>query len=388
MAKAASAVQDGDGIAALTVMNLTANGDLTMLGRNVKSRDAASVGPFGAAFGEGTTAGEYGAAFGANTEAGYAGAAFGYNTVAGDFGAAFGVDTTADRYGAAFGYGTTAGDYGAAFGAYTTAGDYGFSAGRDAHGSAGSFVFADSAPVAFNRTNSPNSFNVRAAGGVHFLIGTNWLTATNDAQTNLVLTVAGSPVLTEETDPTAVLADGTRPMTGSLDMGGNEVTGIGGEGGLLNLGHDMGRGGDFGLTYEGTEIATVVPVDGTNFYFYGNRAVSIIEGAMYVGDVLDTESGSDLVRIDTTSIGGWGSQIAFEEGFIEGIGSWYGDLTFYNNEGETNTVDFSNVSVSGLENRVIANGDATMYWAVVDSTQLVFIANGVTNVVDPDITTP
>jgi hypothetical protein len=246
---------------------LTLTGDSVTLARDVKSRDAASVGEYGAAFGDSTTAGYAGAAFGAGTTAGNFGAAFGYGTSAGDYGFAAGAgtsagyagfaagsgasagdygfaageDTSADFAGFAAGAGTSAGDYGfaagagtlayeygAAFGESTTAGEFGFSAGRDAHGTTGSFVFADSAPVAFNRTNSPNSFSVRAAGGAHFLIGTNWLAATNDAQTNLVLTVAGSPVLTEETDPTAVLADGTRPMTGSLDMGGNEVTGIGG----------------------------------------------------------------------------------------------------------------------------------------------------------------
>jgi hypothetical protein len=44
----------------------------------------------------------------------------------------------------------------------------------------------------FNRTNIPDSFSLRVAGGAHFLIGTNWLTATNDAQTNLVLSVPGT----------------------------------------------------------------------------------------------------------------------------------------------------------------------------------------------------
>jgi hypothetical protein len=169
-------------------------GNVVTLARDIKSRDAVSVGVAGAAFGNSTTAGLAGAAFGDGTTAGDYGAAFGVGTTAGDYGAAFGDGTTAGDYGAAFGYGTTAGFAGAAFGAGTTAGDngaafgvgttagfagaafgvgttagkYGFSAGRYAHGSTGSFVFADSAPVAFDRTNSPNSFSVRAAGGTYF----------------------------------------------------------------------------------------------------------------------------------------------------------------------------------------------------------------------------
>lgn len=106
-------------------------GDIVTLARDVKSRNAASVG---------------------------------------ECGAAFGYDTTAENYGAAFGYGTTAGDWG-------------FSAGRNAHGSTGSFVFADSAPVAFDRTESTNSFSVRAAGGTYF--DTPLFTVTGDVGLNV-----------------------------------------------------------------------------------------------------------------------------------------------------------------------------------------------------------
>jgi hypothetical protein len=134
-ASATNALLDLAGTRAMT-------GDVVTLARDVKSRDAASVGEYGAAFGEGTTAGYAGAAFGAGTTAGH--------------------------YGAAFGEGTTAGNYGAAFGENTTAGKLGFSAGRYAHGTTGSFVFADSASDVFDRTNSPNSFSVRAAGGTYF----------------------------------------------------------------------------------------------------------------------------------------------------------------------------------------------------------------------------
>jgi hypothetical protein len=155
--------------------------DVVTLARDVKSRDAVGVGEYGAAFGYsttagyagaafgyGTTAGEFGAAFGSGTTAENYGAAFGDSTAAGEGGAAFGSYTTAGDYGFAAGYGASAGSYGFAAGESTTAGEHGFSAGRDAHGTTGSFVFADSAPVAFDRTNSPNSFSVRAAGGTYF----------------------------------------------------------------------------------------------------------------------------------------------------------------------------------------------------------------------------
>jgi hypothetical protein len=160
-ASATNALLDLAGTRAMT-------GDVVTLARDVKSRDAASVGEYGAAFGVDTTAGYAGAAFGADTTAGEYGAAFGEGTTAGYAGAAFGAGTTAGHYGAAFGSGTTAGNSGAAFGENTTAGKLGFSAGRYAHGTTGSFVFADSASDVFDRTNSPNSFSVRAAGGTYF----------------------------------------------------------------------------------------------------------------------------------------------------------------------------------------------------------------------------
>ena len=155
--KAASAVQSGDSIAALTVTNLTANGNLTILGRDVKSRDAVSVGPYGAAFGSGTSANDYGFAAGNSTSAG-------------DGGFAAGSSTSAGTAGFAAGSGTSAGECGFAAGFDTTAGDFGFAAGRAAKGALGSFVFADNSTggTSFNRTNRPNEFSARAAGGVYF----------------------------------------------------------------------------------------------------------------------------------------------------------------------------------------------------------------------------
>jgi hypothetical protein len=65
----------------------------------------------------------------------------------------------------------------------TTAGPCGFAAGRAAKGALGSFVFADySSGTPFNRTNRPNEFSARAAGGVYFdtpeLVVTGAVTAT------------------------------------------------------------------------------------------------------------------------------------------------------------------------------------------------------------------
>jgi hypothetical protein len=114
---------------------------------------------------------------------------------------------SAGKYGAAFGAGTTAGDYGAAFGVGTTAGKYGFSAGRYAHGSTGSFVFADSAPVAFDRTNSPNSFSVRAAGGTYF--DTPLFTVTGEVAVESNLVVGNGQVFLNSSGTSWLQLDGT-----------------------------------------------------------------------------------------------------------------------------------------------------------------------------------
>jgi hypothetical protein len=148
----------------------TMTGDFVTLARDVKSRDAVSVGFAGAAFGYGTTAGEYGAAFGDDTTAGEYGAAFGYGTSAGVAGLASGLETSAGNYGFAAGESTSAGYAGFAAGAGSSAGNYGFAVGAAAKGADGSFIFADNSAggMPFNRTNSPNSFSVRAAGGTYF----------------------------------------------------------------------------------------------------------------------------------------------------------------------------------------------------------------------------
>lgn len=45
-------------------------------------------------------------------------------------------------------------------------------------------------------------------------------------------------------------------------------------------------------------------------------------------------------------------------------------------------------SISTIDGAAITLGiNSTSYWAIVDTTQLVFIAGTVTNVIDPDITT-
>ncbi len=115
-----------------------------------------SADDYGFAAGEGTTAGDFGFAAGAGTSAGYAGFAAGSSTYAGEYGFAAGSETSA-------------GDFGFAAGEGASAGYAGFAAGRAAKGALGSFVFADySSGTPFNRTNRPNEFSARAAGGVYF----------------------------------------------------------------------------------------------------------------------------------------------------------------------------------------------------------------------------
>jgi hypothetical protein len=119
-------------------------------------------------------------------------------------------------------------------------GEYGFSAGRDAHGTTGSFVFADSAPVAFDRTNSPNSFSVRAAGGTYFDGGTgdgslaefvathtNSLQITNSEIARLEL-VAGDNVLLSHVVDSATSSSVVRVSASSAIEGPQGPPGVGG----------------------------------------------------------------------------------------------------------------------------------------------------------------
>jgi hypothetical protein len=92
------------------------------------------------------------------------------STNLGEYGFAAGIGTSAGQSGFAAGASTSAGKYGFAAGASTSAGQYGFAAGAVAKGAGGSFVFADNSAggTPFNRTNRPNEFSARAAGGVYF----------------------------------------------------------------------------------------------------------------------------------------------------------------------------------------------------------------------------
>jgi hypothetical protein len=155
-----------------------------VLGTSIRGYGATTnVGPYGFAAGAGTSAGDYGFAAGGDTSAGYYSFAAGAGTSAGDYGFAAGAYTHAGNYGFAAGENTSAGDWGFAAGAYThagtagfaagegtSAGDYGFAVGWVAKGADGSFVFADSSAggMPFSRTNRPNEFSARAAGGVYF----------------------------------------------------------------------------------------------------------------------------------------------------------------------------------------------------------------------------
>ena len=91
------------------------------------------------------------------------------------------------------GRGSSAGDEGFAAGNGTSAGNFGFAAGLAAKGADGSFVFADNSTgvTSFNRTNYPNSFGLRVAGGIYAEIGTNVFAVSNAVTMNGVELGAG-----------------------------------------------------------------------------------------------------------------------------------------------------------------------------------------------------
>ncbi len=163
--------------------------------------------------------------FGATTNVGYYGFAAGENTSAGEYGFAAGYGTSADFAGFAAGEGTSAGDYGFAAGYGTSAGYFGFAAGVQAKGADGSFVFADnSAGTTFNRTNRPNEFSARAAGGVYFDTPMMTVTGTvsagsfafGDGNGQYFLNSSGTSWLT--LDGTNLMFTATNGVTGRVQM--------------------------------------------------------------------------------------------------------------------------------------------------------------------------
>lgn len=149
------------------IENLSITGGSMTLAQDVKSREATSVGEYGAALG--------------------------LNTVAGHCGAAFGQGAEANEWGAAFGLNTEAGGRGAAFGQSSISSTWGFSAGRRAIGDIGSFTFADSEDAVFDRTGFTNTFNIRASGGtmivsptLNLTTGLTFIATTISGYTNII----------------------------------------------------------------------------------------------------------------------------------------------------------------------------------------------------------
>jgi hypothetical protein len=168
-------------------------GNVVTLARDIKSRDAVSVGGQvrrGVRGWHGTTAGDYGAAFGVDTTAGDSARRSGRTRRRASAGAAFPHDG-----------GLTARRSGLADGGRVRL------FRRDAHGTTGSFVFADSAPVAFDRTNSPNSFSVRAAGGTYF--DTPLFTVTGEVAVESNLVVGNGQVFLNSSGTSWLQLDGT-----------------------------------------------------------------------------------------------------------------------------------------------------------------------------------
>lgn len=89
-------------------------------------------------------------------------------TTFGDHAIALGYGSTSYLGGVSFGAYTVARAGGLVFGQESIAGFYGFSGGTGAIGTNGSFVFADSETMFFDRSDYPDSFNVKAIGGTYF----------------------------------------------------------------------------------------------------------------------------------------------------------------------------------------------------------------------------
>jgi hypothetical protein len=128
----------------------------------------------------------------------------------------YGATTNVGPYGFAAGSGTSAAEYGFAAGKLASAGNAGFAAGSEAKGADGSFVFADNSTggMPFSRTNYPNSFSLRVAGGIYAEIGTNVFAVSNAVTMNGVELGAGDAI---QTASIAALADGVA----TIDLGSN-----------------------------------------------------------------------------------------------------------------------------------------------------------------------
>ena len=130
-------------------------GNSVTLARDVKSRDAGSVGMFGAAFGEGNTIGAYSIGGGWTN-------VLGSSTIGGGVGNVFGVMTLGGGNNNVIGNLAIGSGYG------NTIGNYGSVAGYRGKGALGSFVFSDSTDADFDRAAYTNWFSVRASGGTYF----------------------------------------------------------------------------------------------------------------------------------------------------------------------------------------------------------------------------
>ena len=210
VAKAAGALQGGETNALLDLAGTRAmTGNSVTLARDVKARDAGTVGEYGANFGEVNTVGGYGFGAGWLNNVGDWGFGAGGNNSVGNYGFGAGIANSVGNYGFGAGSHNTVGGYGYGFGAgwqniiggygfgagsqnnvgdygfgagiantvgtfgfgagfANTVGGYGFGVGRRGKGAEGSFVFSDSTDADFDRLAYTNWFSVRASGGTYF----------------------------------------------------------------------------------------------------------------------------------------------------------------------------------------------------------------------------
>ena len=202
VAKAAGALQGGETNALLDLAGTRAmTGNSVTLARDVKARDAGTVGEYGANFGYVNTVGTLG--FGAGW----------LNTV--------------DDWGFSAGEVNTVGTDGFGAGGANTVGALGFGAGHRGKGARGSFVFSDAADADFDRLAYTNWFSVRASGGAYF--------ATPDLTVTGTVTAAG-------------FAGGAAGTTNAITPGG-----------LVDISGLLGGGGISAETATGIAQAVVAP---------------------------------------------------------------------------------------------------------------------------------
>ncbi len=201
----------------------------------------------GAAIGEEANGNDHGSVVGAQARGDNYGAAVGWQANGSASGVAIGRNVTGFNGGSALGYWASAYNYGAAVGYNASAYNTNVAVGYNASAGGGTERIAIGHNVANDINNSARirgTLYLDGGTGVYYrsAFGSGaWLNLLDGMATGMPIYAETDPVwaaeksgyatgtpLYLETDPNAVLADGSRAMTGDLDMGGNSITNVAG----------------------------------------------------------------------------------------------------------------------------------------------------------------